>query len=141
MNNDFVRQLDWLDRLNNDDVLFEREFKNIMEIYPMKNCERIHNFLSEKRGLIIILNEVRPLLRKHVPYAFVRIELDIDPIFVPQLLLFVRAPEKEFYNGFDDDIRKINSIIEPLMISLDLRIEFFIFEGMYRNYEGYCKVQ
>lgn len=141
MNNDFIRQLDWLDRLNNDDELFEREFKNIAEIYPMKNCEIIHNFLSEKRGLIIILNEVRPLLRKHVPYAFVRIELDIDPIFVPQLLLFVRAPEKEFYNGFDDDIRKINSIIEPLMISLDLRIEFFIFEGMYRNYEGYCKVQ
>ena len=139
--NSFVRQLDWLDRLNNDDELFEREFKNIRDIYPIKNCGWVHDFLEEKRGLVIVLNEIRPLLKEHVPYAFVRIELDMDPIFVPQLLLIVRAPEFEFDNGFRDDIRKINSSIEPLLISLDLSIDFFIFKGMYRNkYGGYCQV-
>lgn len=138
---DFVRQLDWLDRLNNDDELFEMEFKKIMDIYPIKNCERVHNFLNEKRGLIIVLNEIRPLLREYVPYAFVRIELDRDPIFVPQLLLFVAAPEMEYYNGFKDDISKIDSIIEPLLVSLDLGIEFFIFDDVYNSRFKFSKVQ
>lgn len=140
-NKEFVEQFDWLDRLNSDDELFESEFKKIMNIYPIKNCEDVHNFLKEKRGLIIVLNEIRPLLMEYVPYAFVRIELDMDPIFVPQLLLFVAAPEMEFYNGFKEDIRKINSIMEPLLINLGLDIEFFIFRDVYNSSFKFSKVQ
>ena len=134
-------ELEWLDRLNSDDELFEREFKNILDIYPMENCGMIHDFLKEKRGLIIVLNEILPLLRKYVPYAFVRIELAVDPIFVPQLILFVAAPDIKFYNGFKDDIHKINSLIDPLLISLDLGIEFFIFDDVYSNRFKFFKVQ
>lgn len=127
--------------LNSDDDLFEREFKNIRKTYPIRDCERVHNFLKEKRGLIIVLKEIMPLLIEHVPYAFVRIELDIDPIFVPQLMLFVAAPEIKFYNGFKEDIQKIDSLIEPLLFDLDLCIEFFIFQDIYNDRYDFRKVQ
>lgn len=47
-----------------------------------------------------------------------------------QLLFFVRAFEPDFGNGFKEDTRKINSIIDPLLFKLNLDLEFFIFRDM-----------
>ncbi len=55
----------FLDRLNNDDNLFEREFEIIKNKYPIKDCNKVHDFISENRGLIIILNKTGALLSQH----------------------------------------------------------------------------
>ena len=125
---EFEKEIDFVNRLENDDVLFEREFNKIKEVYPFQNYDEIHNFFSKHRGLIVILNEVKPLLEKHVPYASFHLELDIDPLFTPQLLLVVKALDHDFNNGFKEDIRLIDREIDDLVLKLDLGVEFFIFE-------------
>ena len=130
MDNEFQDELIWLDRLNSDDDLFEREFLSINERFYIPDFNAIHDFVNENRGLIIILNKIEPLLENRVPYAQVYIELDNDPLFTPQLWLFVRAPKVNFDNGFKEDIKDINSIIRPYLFKLELTTEFFIYDGM-----------
>ena len=86
--------------------------------------------LNDNRGIIIILNHVKPLLDEYVPYSKVKLILDVDPLFVPQLQLHIRAPKHNFENGFKEDIRKINLLIRPLLLKFDLGKEFFIFDGL-----------
>ena len=99
-----------LEKLN-DDNSFNMEFEKIKNIYPIDGCRDVYDFIKENRGLIIVLNKIRYLLKEYAPYSYVKLFLDNDPLFVPQLWLAVRAPKKEFYNGFDDSIEKIESTI------------------------------
>lgn len=135
MDNDFKEELEFLNKLNEDNELFEREFEIIKDRYPIKDCKGVHDFISKNRGLIIILNKTTELLEVYAPYvSCIYIELDVDPLFTPQLLLFVRAFEQDFGNGFKKDIGKINDFIDPLLFKFDLALEFFIFTGMVHNH-------
>jgi hypothetical protein len=133
MENKFKEDLEFIEELGSNAELFNREFKKIEKVYPMENNEEIYNFLSENPGVIVILNHVESLLLKYVPYSVFSLKLDDDPIFVPQLLLIVKAPRINFENGFKEDIRKINSEIRPLLLKFDLITEFFIFERILRE--------
>ena len=129
--NEFREELELLDRLNENDELFEREFEIIKDRYPIKDCNKVHDFISENRGLIIVLSKTDSLLSQYTPYvSHIYIELDDDPLFTPQLLLYVRAFKSDFGNGFKEDIKKIDAMIDPLLFKLDLALEFFIFDGM-----------
>lgn len=128
INNDFNEDLRFKKLLENDDALFEREFEIIRKIYPFKEDKEIHDFFRENRGLIVILKKIKPLLDKHVSYASFHLELDIDPLFSPQLLLVVKALDEDFKNGFKDDIKLIDSKIDSLVIKLNLGREFFIYD-------------
>lgn len=127
MDSDFIILTD----LNYDDDLFRKEFNNLKNIFPMDNCRDVYQFLNDNRGIIIILNHVKPLLDEYVSYSKVKLILDVDPLFVPQLQLHIRAPKHNFENGFKEDIRKINLLIRPLLLKFDLGKEFFIFDGLY----------
>lgn len=127
MDSDFIILTD----LNYDDDLFRKEFNNLKNIFPMDNCRDVYQFLNDNRGIIIILNHVKPLLDEYVPYSKVKLILDVDSLFVPQLQLHIRAPKHNFKNGFKEDIRKINLLIRPLLLKFDLGKEFFIFDGLY----------
>lgn len=82
----------FLDRLNNDDNLFEREFEIIKNKYPIKDCNKVHDFISENRGLIIILNKTGALLSQHAPYVSrVYMELDGDPLFTPPIIILCQS--------------------------------------------------
>ena len=116
------------------------EFEKIKNIYPIDGCRDVYDFIKENRGLIIVLNKIRYLLKEYAPYSYVKLFLDNDPLFVPQLWLAVRAPKKEFYNGFDDSIEKIESTIAPLLVRLDLVVEFFIYDGIHWGYDNYRKI-
>jgi len=116
--------------LLNDDEFFEKEFQQIKNVFPMEDCQDIHNFLKNNPGVIIILNNVKPLLDKYVPYAKFYLRLDDDPLFTPQLQLMVKAHKHDFENGFKEDIMKINYSIRPLISKLNLVCEFFVFDGM-----------
>ena len=125
---EFKKEIEFVNRLENDDVLFESEFTKIKDAYPFQDYDEIHNFFSKHRGLIVILKEVKPLLEKHVPYASFHLELDVDPLFTPQLLLVVKALDYDFNNGFKEDIKVIDNEIDDLVLKLNLGVEFFIFE-------------
>lgn len=127
-NDEFNEELSFIKLLKNDDTLFEREFENIKNAYPFKDYEEIHDFFSENRGLIVILKKIKPLLEKYVSYASFHLELDIDPLFSPQLLLVIKALDTDFKNGFKDDIKLIDSKIDSLVIKLNLGREFFIYD-------------
>lgn len=133
MNIEFEKEREYIGRLSDDDELFEREFGNLKDSYPMDNPNKIYNFLKDNPGIIIVLNEVRPLLSQYVPYAKFNLKLDDDPIFVPQLLLVVNAPRNKFGNGFKGNIKKINSSIRPFLLEFNLGAEFFIFDGLLRD--------
>lgn len=115
-------------KLNDDDDLFEKEFSNITEEFPFENYGEIHDFFSKNRGLIVVLKKTKPLLQKHVPYASFHLELDIDSLFTPQLLLVVKALDYDFNNGFKDDIKLIDHELDDLLLKLNLGRQFFIFD-------------
>ena len=87
-NTDFSKEIEYVNRLNNDDELFELEFNNISKNFPFKNYDEIHEFFSENRGLIVVFRHIKPMLDKQVPYAYFHLEMFFDTIFPPQLLLF-----------------------------------------------------
>ena len=127
-NNNFKDEINYVNLLNNDNVLFEEEFNNLIEDFPFENYGGIHNFLSENRGLMVILKRAKPLLKKYVPYASFHLELDVDPLFGSQLLLVVKALDYDFNNGFKEDIKSIDQEIDELLLKLNLSAEFFIYE-------------
>ncbi|MBQ6345527.1 MAG: hypothetical protein IJI96_05375 [Methanobrevibacter sp.] len=127
-NNDFKEEIEFVNALNDDDELFEREFNNVQKDFPFQNFDEIHRICSNHRGLIVLLNKAKPLLEEHVPYASVHLELDDDPIFSPQLLVVVKALQEDFDNGFKDDIKLIKSELRALVIKLNLTVEFFIWD-------------
>lgn len=128
VNNDFKEEFEFVDRLNQDEEFFKREFNNIRRDFLFKDCEDIYDFLSCNKGVIVLLKEIKSLLKKYVPYASVHLELDIDPIFVPQLMVVVKALQHDFDNGFKEDIALIDSDIHPLQKALHLTNEFFIYD-------------
>ena len=133
MSINFEKEEENIENLNNDAEFFEMEFEKIKNSYPMIDSNEIHDFLKNKPGIIVALNEIRPLLDDYVPYAKFHLILDDDPLFVPQLLLMVNAPKDKFGNGFKGNIRKINSSIRQFLLEFDLIAEFFIFEGSIRD--------
>lgn len=126
--NEFKEEIEFINDLNDDDVLFEREFNNIQKDFPFQNFDEIHGICSDHRGLIVLLNKTKPLLEEHVPYASVHLELDDDPLFTPQLLVVVKALQEDFDNGFKDEIKLINSKLDSLVLELKLHKEFFIWD-------------
>ena len=75
------------------------------------------------------------MLLKHVSYSKLFLKLVHDPIFVPQLVVIVKAPEKNFYNGFKNEIQKINKLLDPLIKEFEISCEFFIFDSMVHNHD------
>ena len=128
-NTDFSKEIEYVNRLNNDDELFELEFNNISKNFPFKNYDDIHEFFSENRGLIVVFRHIKPMLDKQVPYAYFHLEMFFDTIFPPQLLLVAKALENDFKNGFKEDIRLVDLEIHPLLYSLNLITEFFIWDA------------
>ncbi|WP_298521326.1 hypothetical protein [uncultured Methanobrevibacter sp.] len=120
--------MDYASLLNEDKGLFEEEFSSLIDDFPFEDYEEIHDFFSENRGLIVILKKTRPLLEKHVPYASFHLELDVDPLVTPQLLLVVKALDYDFNNGFKDYIKFIDSELDDLLLKLNLSRKFFIFD-------------
>ena len=124
--NDFKKEIEYVTLLNGDDTLFEKEFSKIFEEFPFESYDEIHDFFSKNRGLIVVLKKTKPLLKKYVPYASFHLELDIDPLFTPQLLLVVKALDYDFNNGFKEDIKLIDREIDDLLLKLNLGRKFFI---------------
>ncbi|MBQ6100474.1 MAG: hypothetical protein IJL02_11515 [Methanobrevibacter sp.] len=133
MSKGFNKQKEYINKLNNDEELFEKEFHNIKRTYPMDDSKKIHNFLKNNPGIILVLNDVKQLMDEYIPYSIFNLTLDEDPIFVPQLQLVVKAPRDKFENGFKEDVRRINSAIDPFLLEFDLSVEFFIFRQLLRD--------
>lgn len=124
----FEKEVEWIESLNNDEELFEREVLRLKDLYDIPDFDEVHEFLGKNKGVIVLLNEVRPLFCEHAPYASLSLKVVFDPIFVPQLLLMAKAPEKLYFNGFKDEICIIDSLIDPLQGYLGLYKEFFIYD-------------
>lgn len=134
-NYNFNHEKIFLNKLKSDNGLFEREFRQITSAYVMINSDNIHNFLKENLGVVIALKKATPLLLKHVPYSKLSLKLVHDPIFVPQLVVIVKAPEKYFCNGFKNEIQKINKLLNPLIREFEISCEFFIFDSMIHDWD------
>ena len=60
-------ELSQIEKLNNNSKLFENEFENLSSFYNF-NCENdVHDFIKLHPGIIILLNEFKPLLNQYFP--------------------------------------------------------------------------
>ena len=124
----FEKQVEQIESLYNDEEFFEREVLKLNDMYDIPDFGTVHDFLCKNRGVIVILNEVKPLLSEYIPYASLSLQIEFDPIFVPQLLLMVRVPRDIYFNGFEDKMSIVDSLIDPLVMHLNLHKEFFIYD-------------
>lgn len=121
---DFFNRLDKL----NDDEYFESEFARLKTFYSFEGLDEVHNFISNNRSLIILLEELKPAIMKHTPYAWRYLKLEYDPCFPTQMLLVLQTVSWDFANGFKKDIDEILKVSNYLMKKLNLTVEFFIWD-------------
>lgn len=120
-----------LDKLN-DDEYFESEFARLRTFYSFEGFDEVHEFIKNNRGFIILLNELKPMIIKYIPYAWRYLKLVYDPSYPTQLLLVLQAVSWDFVNGFKKDIRKLRRFANHLIKELNVNLVFFIWDcGFY----------
>ena len=62
-----MNDLDFVKKLEGNDWLFDREYGRLGEFYNVRHYEKIHDYLSKHKGLIVLLNKLKPRLSEDFP--------------------------------------------------------------------------
>lgn len=129
---DFTDEINKCRDLNNDLDLFEEEFSQLKDFYNFLDFDNdIYEFIKKNRGIIVILNYIKPLLNEYVPYAYYYLEMDYDPLIKPKLCLIIRANRHDFLNGMNEDMKNLEYRIYPLIRKLGLIPAIYLFEDRF----------
>lgn len=88
----------------------------------------VHDFIRDNRSLIIVLDDLKPVIVENTSYAWRYLKLEYDPCFPTQMLLVLKAFSWDFANGFKKDINEILKFADSLMKKLNLSVELFIWD-------------
>lgn len=96
---------------------FIESFKTILSNFELLNKEEILNFIFHNIGLLELIKNIKPIIKKHFPNHDYALELNSDPE-IPQfnqIILYVKGDE----NSFDEDwveVKKVNKEIRKLSL-------------------------
>jgi hypothetical protein len=123
-----------VERLNNDEVLFEREFNNLKDFYILDSEKEIHDFIKINPGIILLLNEFESLLKQYFPDGHFELKFgpDLSGTWFDLLELNIWIDEETFNNGSSEHVRSINKQFRPLRRKLDLLGEVLISKRILR---------
>lgn len=117
-----------VERLTNDSELFEKEFNGLKDFFILDSEKEVHDFIKINPGIILLLNEFEPSLKKYFPneYFELKFEPDSSGTWFDLLVLNIWMDEDRFFNGSNEDIKKIRRKFLPLRRKLDLLGEVLI---------------
>ena len=115
-------ELAQVEMLNNDLMLFNREFNNLKDFYKFNDEKEIKNFVKLHPGIIILLNAYEMALKKYFSNALFELEFDPDTsgTWFDLIVLNVWLDEETFNNGSMEYICSIDRELRPLRTKLDL---------------------
>lgn len=96
---------------------FIESFKTILSNFELLNKEEILNFIFHNIGLLELIKNIKPIIKKHFPNHDYALEFNSDPE-IPQfnqIILYVKGDE----NSFDEDwveVKKVNKEIRKLSL-------------------------
>lgn len=128
-----MNELDFVKKLEEDEELFDREYDKLGDFYNLHHYEKVHDFIKDNTGIIVLLNELKPRLSKTFPTGKFDLVLNTDYEYSDWsiVVLYVKVDEYTFDNGVMDDINKINFDFIPLRRKLDVLPDFAIWPALY----------
>ena len=126
-------ELDFVKKLEEDEELFDREYDKLGDFYNLRHYEKVHDFIKDNTGIIVLLNELKPRLSKTFPTGKFDLVLNTDYEYSDWsiVVLYVKVDEYTFDNGVMDDINKITFDFIPLRRKLDVLPDFAIWPALY----------
>ena len=105
-----MKELMQVEMLTNDSELFEKEFNNLKDFFIFESEKEVHDFIKINPGIILLLNEFEPSLKKYFPdeYFELKFEPDSSGTWFDLLVLNIWMDEDRFFNGSNDDIKKLS---------------------------------
>ena len=126
-------ELDFVKKLEEDEELFDREYDKLCDFFNLRHYEKVHDFIKDNTGIIVLLNELKPRLSKTFPTGKFDLVLNTDYEYSDWsiVVLYVKVDEYTFDNGVMDDINKITFDFIPLRRKLDVLPDFAIWPALY----------
>ena len=126
-------ELDFVKKLEEDEELFDREYDKLGDFFNLRHYEKVHDFIKDNTGIIVLLNELKPRLSKTFPTGKFDLVLNTDYEYSDWsiVVLYVKVDEYTFDNGVMDDINKITFDFIPLRRKLDVLPDFAIWPALY----------
>ncbi|WP_406535064.1 hypothetical protein [Methanobrevibacter sp.] len=124
--------LNYVKQLEDDDNLFDKKFNELQSYYEIKSENEVYNFISAHRGLIVLLNELKPYLSQNFPNGEFSLRYSIDPEFdsLSNIILNVKVDRYTFDNGIMKSLRNIFFELRPLRKELDLLVELMLMPAL-----------
>lgn len=125
--------LDFVKKLEVDDELFDKEYDKLGDFYNLRHYWKVHDYISEHKGLIVFLNKLKPRLIDSFPTGKFDLILNTDFEYPDwaTVILFVKVDEYTFDNGVMEDIDKIFFDFLPLQQKLGVMPNLAIWPALY----------
>ena len=96
---------------------FIKSFKTTVSDFELLNKEEILNFIFHNIGLLELIKNTKPIIKKYFPNHDYALEFESDPEIPKfnQIILYVKGDE----NSFDEDweeVRKVNKEIRKISL-------------------------
>ncbi len=117
-----------VEELSNNPQLFDAKFKELYENYTFESEKESYDFIKEHPGLLLILDEYTPCLKKYFPKGIFELMVDIDPEIITwkTLILMVKVDEETFDNGCYEHLTYMRRHFRPLRRELNLMGEIML---------------
>lgn len=126
--------LEQVEELKNNPELFEEKFNNLDNDYTFESREESYNFIKEYPGILLILDEYTPYLKRYFPEWILELSLNIDPEIVTwkTLILKVKLDKKTYENGSYEQLTHMRRYYRPLRRKLNLMGEIMVLSEVLR---------
>ena len=114
-----------VEELKNNPQLFNEKFNKLDENYIFESREDSYNFIKEYSGILLIIDEYTPCLKKYFPNGIFKLVLNTDPEIITwkKLIIYVNVDQETYDNGCYEHIRQIRRHFWPLRHELHLMSE------------------
>ena len=118
-------ELNYIEQLERNNGLFEEEFSKLSTYYKLTDKDDIHDFVSEHRGLIVLLDAVKPYLEKTFPddeydllaeERFATKEMDVYAFALKKLLSADVANKRLSFISDENKKQRILSLLQNVSI-------------------------
>ena len=126
-------ELEFVSLLENDEDLFNQNFEKLSDFYNLRHRRKVFNYINNHKGLIVLLDELKPHLTEHFPQGKFDLIYYTDPEIdkFSHVILYVKVDEYTFDNGVMDDIDEISRDFIPLMQKLGLMMNLSLMPALY----------
>ncbi len=123
-----MNRLKLVEELSNNHQLFNEKFNELYENYTFESEKESYDFIKEHPGLLLILDEYTPCLKKYFPNGIFELMVDTDPEIITwkTLILTVKVDEETFHNGCYEHLTFMRRHFRPLRRELNLMSEIML---------------